>query len=104
VVTGSLTGFSRDDAKSYRGGRRQGRCFGVENDRLRRRRRFPRIEVQPGSKYNTAVELGVLILDEDGFRTLLQEGQSAVQLQSDDPRSSRVGRGSGQPGRGRVDD
>ena len=58
----------------------------------------------PGSKYDKAVELGVLILDEDGFRTLLQEGQSAVQLQSDDPRSSRVGRGSGQPGRGRVDD
>jgi DNA ligase (NAD+) len=40
----------------------------------------------PGSKYDKAVELGVLILDEDGFRTLPQEGQSAVQLQSDDPR------------------
>jgi DNA ligase (NAD+) len=45
----------------------------------------------PGSKYDKAVELGAPILDEDGFRTLLQEGQSAVQLQSDDPRSTTVG-------------
>lgn len=45
----------------------------------------------PGSKYDKAVELGVPILDEDGFRTLLQEGQSAVQLHSDDPRSTTVG-------------
>jgi DNA ligase (NAD+) len=30
----------------------------------------------PGSKYDKAVELGVPILDEDGFRKLLQEGQS----------------------------
>jgi hypothetical protein len=52
-------------------------------DRLLPRRRFSRI-----AKYDKAVELGVLILDEDGFRTLLQEGQSAVQLESDDPRSS----------------
>jgi DNA ligase (NAD+) len=45
----------------------------------------------PGSKYDKAVELGAPILDEDGFRTLLQEGQSAVQLHSDDPRSTTVG-------------
>ena len=44
-----------------------------------------------GSKYDKPDDLGVLILDEDGFRTLLQEGQSAIQSQSDDPRSSRVG-------------
>ena len=28
----------------------------------------------PGSKYDKAVELGVPILDEDGFRRLLDEG------------------------------
>ena len=28
----------------------------------------------PGSKYDKAVELGVPILDEDGFRKLLEEG------------------------------
>ncbi|HKI42018.1 MAG TPA: BRCT domain-containing protein, partial [Mycobacterium sp.] len=32
----------------------------------------------PGSKYDKAVELGVPILDEDGFRVLLQEGPAAV--------------------------
>jgi DNA ligase (NAD+) len=30
----------------------------------------------PGSKYDKAVELGVPILDEDGFRRLLDEGPS----------------------------
>jgi hypothetical protein len=84
--------------RSYRGARRQGRCFGVENAA------YVVADDFPGSKYDKAVELGVLILDEDGFRTLLHEGQSAVQPQSDNSRSSRVGRGSGQPGRGRVDD
>jgi DNA ligase (NAD+) len=32
----------------------------------------------PGSKYDKAVELGVPILDEDGFRTLLAEGPQAA--------------------------
>jgi len=31
----------------------------------------------PGSKYDRAVELGVPILDEDGFRSLLADGPSA---------------------------
>jgi DNA ligase (NAD+) len=30
----------------------------------------------PGSKYDKAVELGVPVLDEDGFRKLLAEGPS----------------------------
>jgi DNA ligase (NAD+) len=74
VVTGSRTGFSRDDAKSYRGPRRQGRCFGVENDRLFVVGDFP------GLKYDKAVEFGVPILDEDGFRKFLQEGQSGSSI------------------------
>lgn len=49
VVTGSLTGFSRDDAKgSDPGARRQGRGFGVEEDRLRCRRRRAGLEVRQG--------------------------------------------------------
>jgi DNA ligase (NAD+) len=32
----------------------------------------------PGSKYDKAVELGVPILDEDGFRKLLAEGPAGV--------------------------
>ncbi len=69
VVTGSLTGFSRDDAKEAivaRGGKAAGSvskntAYVVAGD-------------SPGSKYDKAVELGVPILDEDGFRKLLAEG------------------------------
>lgn len=69
VVTGSLPGFSRDDAKEAivaRGGKAAGSvskktAYVVAGD-------------SPGSKYDKAVELGVPILDEDGFRRLLENG------------------------------
>ena len=69
VVTGSLAGFSRDDAKEAivsRGGKASGSVskktdYVVAGD-------------APGSKYDKAVELGVPILDEDGFRKLLADG------------------------------
>ncbi len=69
VVTGSLAGFSRDQAKEailVRGGKAAGSvskktAYVVAGD-------------APGSKYDKAVELGVPILDEDGFRRLLEEG------------------------------
>ena len=69
VVTGSLTSFSRDDAKEAivtRGGKAAGSVskktdYVVAGD-------------SPGSKYDKAVELGVPILDEDGFAKLLAEG------------------------------
>jgi DNA ligase (NAD+) len=71
VVTGSLTGFSRDDAKEAivaRGGKAVGSvskktAYVVAGD-------------SPGSKYDKAVELGLPILDEAGFRRLLEEGPS----------------------------
>jgi DNA ligase (NAD+) len=71
VVTGSLTGFSRDDAKEAivaRGGKAAGSvskktAYVVAGD-------------SPGSKYDKAVELGVPVLDEDGFRKLLAQGPS----------------------------
>ena len=71
VVTGSLAGFSRDDAKEAiltRGGKAAGSVskktdYVVAGD-------------SPGSKYDKAVELGVSILDEDGFRKLLLDGPS----------------------------
>ena len=71
VVTGSLPGFSRDEAKEAiltRGGKAAGSVskktdYVVAGD-------------SPGSKYDKAVELGIAILDEDGFRRLLAEGQS----------------------------
>jgi DNA ligase (NAD+) len=69
VVTGSLAGFSRDDAKEAivaRGGKAAASvskktAYVVAGD-------------SPGSKYDKAVELGVPILDEDGFRRLLEDG------------------------------
>jgi DNA ligase (NAD+) len=69
VVTGSLAGFSRDDAKEAiiaRGGKAAGSVskktdYVVAGD-------------SPGSKYDKAIELGVPILDEDGFRRLLEQG------------------------------
>ncbi|WAC90023.1 NAD-dependent DNA ligase LigA [Mycobacterium sp. Aquia_213] len=69
VVTGSLNGFSRDEAKEAivsRGGKAAGSvskntAYVVAGD-------------SPGSKYDKAVELGVPILDEDGFRKLLADG------------------------------
>jgi DNA ligase (NAD+) len=69
VVTGSLGGFSRDGAKEAiiaRGGKAAGSVskktdYVVAGD-------------APGSKYDKAIELGVPVLDEDGFARLLADG------------------------------
>ncbi|OYN82419.1 NAD-dependent DNA ligase LigA [Mycolicibacterium sphagni] len=69
VVTGSLPGFSRDEAKEAiitRGGKAVGS--------VSKKTSFVVAGDSPGSKYDKAVELGIPILDEDGFRTLLAEG------------------------------
>jgi DNA ligase (NAD+) len=69
VVTGSLPGFSRDEAKEAiitRGGKAVGS--------VSKKTSFVVAGDSPGSKYDKAVELGIPILDEDGFRTLLEEG------------------------------
>ena len=73
VVTGSLTGFSRDEAKEaiiVRGGKAAGS--------VSKKTSFVVAGDAPGSKYDKAVELGVPILDEDGFRALLEEGPDGV--------------------------
>ncbi|AKS35062.1 NAD-dependent DNA ligase LigA [Mycolicibacterium goodii] len=69
VVTGSLPGFSRDQAKEAiisRGGKAA--------SSVSKKTAYVVAGDSPGSKYDKAVELGVPILDEDGFRRLLQEG------------------------------
>ncbi|WP_233159380.1 NAD-dependent DNA ligase LigA [Pseudonocardia sp. MH-G8] len=73
VITGSMEGFSRDEAKEEimaRGGRAAGSvskktAFVVAGD-------------APGSKYDKAVEIGVPVLDEAGFRVLLERGPDAA--------------------------
>ena len=69
VVTGSLNGFSRDDAKEAivaRGGKAAGS--------VSKKTSYVVAGDSPGSKYDKAAELGVPILDEDGFRELLAHG------------------------------
>ncbi|OPE55437.1 NAD-dependent DNA ligase LigA, partial [Mycolicibacterium diernhoferi] len=69
VVTGSLTGFSRDEAKEAilaRGGKAAGS--------VSKKTSYVVAGDAPGSKYDKAIELGVPVLDEEGFRRLLDEG------------------------------
>jgi DNA ligase (NAD+) len=73
VVTGSLTVFSRDDAKEAivaRGGKAA--------SSVSKKTAYVVAGDSPGSKYDKAVELGVPILDEDGFRRLLNNGPDGV--------------------------
>jgi len=73
VVTGSLPVFSRDDAKEAivaRGGKAA--------SSVSKKTAYVVAGDSPGSKYDKAVELGVPILDEDGFRRLLDSGPDGV--------------------------
>jgi DNA ligase (NAD+) len=73
VVTGSLEGFSRDEAKELimaRGGRAAGS--------VSKKTAFVVVGEAPGSKYDKALQLGVPVLDEGGFRVLLDQGPDAA--------------------------
>ncbi|SHK77788.1 DNA ligase (NAD+) [Nocardiopsis flavescens] len=74
VVTGSLEGFTRDGAKesiAERGGR--------STASVSKKTGFVVVGDSPGSKYDKAVKLGVPILDEQGFRVLLEAGPEAAE-------------------------
>jgi DNA ligase (NAD+) len=69
VVTGTLAGFSRDEAKEAilaRGGKAAGS--------VSRKTDAVVVGDNPGSKHDKAVELGVPVLDEDAFRRALEYG------------------------------
>jgi DNA ligase (NAD+) len=73
VVTGSLEGFSRDEAVeaiAVRGGRAAGS--------VSKKTAFVVVGDAPGSKYDKAVTLKVPVLDENGFRVLLRDGPDAA--------------------------
>jgi DNA ligase (NAD+) len=73
VVTGSLEGFSRDEAAeaiAERGGRAAGS--------VSKKTAFVVVGEAPGSKYDKAVALKVPVLDEAGFRVLLADGPEAA--------------------------
>ena len=78
VVTGSLAGFSRDESKeaiTARGGKATGS--------VSKKTDFVVVGDSPGSKADKAVQLRVPVLDEDGFRTLLDDGPDAVRKQAE---------------------
>lgn len=71
VVTGSLDGFSRDETKEAiisRGGKASGS--------VSKKTDYVVIGANAGSKAARAEELGLTILDEDGFRRLLETGSA----------------------------
>jgi DNA ligase (NAD+) len=73
VVTGSLDGYSRDQAKEAilaRGGKAA--------SSVSRSTAFVVVGESPGSKYDKAVSLRVPVLDEAGFGVLLDEGPDAA--------------------------
>src|SRR5436190_13860151 len=82
VVTGSLTGYSRDEATeaiTSRGGKSSGS--------VSKKTDFVVVGESPGSKFDKAVSLKVPVLDEAGFTTLLTEGPEAARLMA------RIGEG-----------
>jgi DNA ligase (NAD+) len=73
VVTGSLSGFSRDEAKEAilaRGGKSSGS--------VSKKTDFVVVGENAGTKAEKAEQLSVRILDEDGFRRLLEHGPEAA--------------------------
>ncbi len=73
VVTGSMDGFSRDEAKeaiTARGGRAAGS--------VSKNTAFVIAGEAPGSKFDKALKIGVPVLDEAGFRLLLDRGPDAA--------------------------
>ena len=73
VVTGSLVDFSRDSAKEAilaRGGKAAGS--------VSKKTDYVVVGENAGSKADKAEQLGVPVLDEDGFKRLLEEGPEAL--------------------------
>ncbi len=73
VITGTLGGFSRDEAaEAVRA------AGGKVSSSVSKKTSFVVAGENAGSKYDKAVELGVPTLDEDGFRALLAGGPGAI--------------------------
>ena len=73
VVTGSLEGFSRDEAKEaiiVHGGKASGS--------VSKKTDYVVAGESAGTKLDKAEQLGVRVLDEDGFRALLAQGPAGV--------------------------
>jgi DNA ligase (NAD+) len=76
VITGTLPGMTRDEAaEAVRA------AGGKVSSSVSKKTNYVVAGENAGSKYDKAVELGVPILDEDAFRTLLAGGPEAVASQ-----------------------
>ena len=73
VVTGSLEGFSRDGAKQA-----VQSLGGKVSGSVSKKTDFVVVGESPGTKLDKAVQLGRPVLDEDGFRVLLEQGPDAA--------------------------
>ena len=91
VVTGSLEGFSRDEAKEailIRGGKAAGS--------VSKNTSYVVAGENAGTKLDKAEQLGVPVLDEDGFRALLANGPADSSAESGDAEDQDVaGEGGG---------
>jgi DNA ligase (NAD+) len=69
VITGTLNGFTRDGAKEA------AQAAGAKvSGSVSKKTSYVVVGENPGSKHDKAVELGVPVLDEAGFRRLLEQG------------------------------
>jgi DNA ligase (NAD+) len=73
VVTGSLEGFSRDGAKEA-----VQSLGGKVSGSVSKKTDFVVVGESPGTKLDKALQLGRPVLDEDGFRVLLEQGPDAA--------------------------
>src|SRR6266571_5232445 len=73
VITGTLAGMSRDEA-----GEAVRQAGGKVTSSVSKKTSFVVAGENAGSKYDKAVELGVPVLDEPAFHTLLTQGPDAV--------------------------
>ncbi|MFP5369092.1 MAG: BRCT domain-containing protein, partial [Actinomycetes bacterium] len=90
VVTGSLPNFSRDEAKEailVRGGKAAGS--------VSKNTSYVVAGESAGSKLDKAEQLGIPVLDEDGFRKLLAGGPAALpdgaSAEADAPAAGQAG-------------
>jgi DNA ligase (NAD+) len=82
VVTGTVEGFSRDEATEAIVGR-----GGKVASSVSKKTSFVVVGDSPGSKYDKAVQLGVRILDAAGFRVLLDDGAEAAAAVATTPKA-----------------
>lgn len=83
VVTGTLSGHTRDGAKEALGSR-GAKVTGA----VSKKTDFVVVGDNPGSKYDKAVQLKVPVLDEQGFEVLLEQGADAARENAVNPPES----------------